>query len=302
MVVAPDFLVDAQSANRLVKYVDADSTGAPTSQDVRDPKIGDVTLVYHVTPAIDRGRKFEDHVGRQILWIEGVVLKGTGAAIMNADAVLSTAHECILEDYRRFWKSEADATVTRSKSFNAELKQKPNPPSLLRRYPRLQLAALLLIAIGVILFAWRFLDKTAPDIKKLRDARGESYSLKTLNQDVVLLIMGDSNNREKVDEWANEYWRDYRGARKIKAFVILEEERGGKRNAAPIGPSVDILFDPEGNVHRAYGANGGQPCLYLIDSERHIVLNLKGDFSPGRYQALQKRIEQELDKPSQRRK
>src|SRR5262245_11550526 len=216
VIAAPDFLVEAQLATRLVKYVDESSSGAPIQQEARDPRIGHLTLVYRVTPAIDGERKYEDHVGRQILWIEGVVLKDSNPKLLNVDAVISAAHENVLEDYRRFWDSETDTSIKKSTAFEAEIqadiKQK-TPPSWWAwhtwqnwRPRRVYLAAqpwlstVLVIALGIMLAARVFLNRPAPDIKKLKDAAGKSYSLKELKQEAVLLIMGNPRNRSSVDE------------------------------------------------------------------------------------------------------
>ena len=275
VVEAPDFLVEAQIAKRLIKYVDANSKDSPTYCEVRDPEVGNITVVYHVVPAINGGQKFEDHVGRQILWIEGVVLKGTGITVLNADVVLSEAHEHVFETYRKFWHNAADATIKNSEPFTAEIQQEtlpllPPPP------PRLQpllLGLIMFLLIGVaVSFAPRaFLDKTAPDISGLKDPSGKTYSLTDFRSKCVLLIMGNSGKRDEVDGWARAFEQKYGRDDRIQAFVILDDGGSTGKSVESKNNSVRVLLDPGGKVHRDYGARKGQPNLFLIGPKGNIM-------------------------------
>lgn len=302
LVVAPDFLVEAQTSNRLIRYVEADATGNPTRQDVRDPELGDLTVVYRVAPAIDGERKYEDHVGRQILWIEGVVLKGTGATLTDAVDVLSEAHERVSDDYRSFWDNAANASIKKSNSFSAEVKQKTTSPlptqtptpskSPLRphHYSRLWLTMLVLIGAVVVMMAINFLDKTAPDINNLKDANNNTYSLVELKNKYVLLIIGDSSIRREVDNWAKAFWDEYKANEKVMAFVIIDKL---KTNDEHKENYVVYLLDPDGEARQSYNAKREKPCLFLISNGK-IVFDLKEKFSKGHFQELQKRINEEL--------
>src|SRR3712207_6693249 len=93
-VVAPDFLVRAGRAQILAVA----ATGDPTAPDhifarqIRDADVGDVTLVFQVVTAREGGEVLTDGFGREIEWVEGVVLKGRedDASVTRAD--LEEAH------------------------------------------------------------------------------------------------------------------------------------------------------------------------------------------------------------------
>jgi hypothetical protein len=263
-------------------------------------------MVYRVVPAVDGEQKFEDHVGRQILWIEGVVLKGVGTTLVNAGAAFQEVHEIVFEDYRKFWDSTTNATTKRSHSFSVQVEQEPiltdvNLPT--RPLPHLGLRRLLLVAllgillflgVGVILKLIIPVNKTAPDIEAFKDANGKTYPLKTLSGNVVMLIMGNSSIRVELDKWANAFWNDYKKQKRVKAFVIIDVEGDAEKPAGSKENSAVVLFDYDGKVHRAYGVKKGKPNLFLIDSMSNIVFDMKANFDRTSYQKLQKQINHEL--------
>ncbi|MGA9381115.1 MAG: WD40 repeat domain-containing protein [Phormidium sp.] len=127
-VVAPDFMCEAGIAGLLARVTSGDLTeeGKALYREIRNSKVGDITLVFRVIEAIaeDIGISgngvLKDLFGREIYLIEGIVLKGIVPIILIAANNLEEAHKRILGDYRKFWEAEDSFSAVASESFKLQ--------------------------------------------------------------------------------------------------------------------------------------------------------------------------------------
>src|SRR5271157_4253069 len=77
-VVAPNFMVDAKISGMLLRWIsiDNDLTGKLRHTLVSQSGLGKLTIMYRVVLAKNEKTQYHDGVGRPILWVEGVVVKG----------------------------------------------------------------------------------------------------------------------------------------------------------------------------------------------------------------------------------
>jgi WD40 repeat protein len=111
-VVAPDFMCQANISSLLAKAAEGDPMNDDSAycREIRGSKVGDLTIIYRVIeaqakdidPEIDGALK--DSFGREIFWIEGIVVKGINAPISVTLEYLELNHQDLINDYRDFWE------------------------------------------------------------------------------------------------------------------------------------------------------------------------------------------------------
>lgn len=132
-VVAPDFMCQVNIASLLAKTAEGD----PISEDqayyreIYGSKSGDLTIIYRVCEAQAReiNDDFEgilkDSFGREIYFIEGIVLKGIQTSVAITLENLEFNHQQLVNDYRDFWEWVSPQPAIPSEMTILELKGNP---------------------------------------------------------------------------------------------------------------------------------------------------------------------------------
>lgn len=107
-IIAPDFMVDAKKSGLLMRWAksDNDLSGKIREVAVSTPDWGKLTLLYRVTMAKKEQTTYRDVSGRPILWIEGVVVKGS---IKKDDAfysLLKKTFHFLEGEFVSFWTGQ----------------------------------------------------------------------------------------------------------------------------------------------------------------------------------------------------
>ncbi|WP_204103566.1 MULTISPECIES: hypothetical protein [Spirulina sp. CCY15215] len=111
-MVAPDFMCQANIASLLAKVAE----GEPTNDDsvyyreIHGSKVDDLTIIYRVSeaqardvnPELDGALK--DSFGREIYFIEGIVVKGLKLSTSVTSENIDINHQQLINDYRNFWE------------------------------------------------------------------------------------------------------------------------------------------------------------------------------------------------------
>jgi len=121
MIVAPDFIVREGLTDWIMRYIRISGIEESVNQEMFHDKVGDIMLIYHVQPAVHKGQIFEDKLGRQINWIEGIVMKGKGKTLTSRNKIFSDIHEILEKEYIEFWNTVTNPVQKISKSFEVEI-------------------------------------------------------------------------------------------------------------------------------------------------------------------------------------
>jgi WD40 repeat protein len=111
-VVAPDFMCEANIASLLAKAAEGDQTNDDCVyyREIHGSKVGDLTIIYRVMEAQARNLNPEidgvlkDSFGREISFIEGLVIEGINTSISLTLEDLELNHQDLISDYRDFWE------------------------------------------------------------------------------------------------------------------------------------------------------------------------------------------------------
>ncbi|HEY9873623.1 MAG TPA: WD40 repeat domain-containing protein [Candidatus Obscuribacterales bacterium] len=111
-VVAPDFMCQVNIASLLAKTAEGDpmTDNLAYYREIYGSKSGDLTIIYRVREAqakqINDNAEgiLKDSFGREISFIEGIVLKGIQASLAITLESLEFNHQQLVDDYRDFWK------------------------------------------------------------------------------------------------------------------------------------------------------------------------------------------------------
>ncbi|MDX2254778.1 MAG: WD40 repeat domain-containing protein [Pseudanabaenaceae cyanobacterium bins.39] len=123
-VVAPDFMCQANIASLLAKAAEGDPTNDDSVYycEIYGSKVGDLTIIYRVKEAQARdvdpetNGALKDSFGREIYFIEGLVIKGINPSISVTVDVLELNHQKLVNDYRDFWEWVSPQTAIASKT------------------------------------------------------------------------------------------------------------------------------------------------------------------------------------------
>jgi hypothetical protein len=132
-VVAPDFMCQANIASLLAKTAEGDPIDKDQAyyREIYGSKCGDLTIIYRVCEAQAREINddlegiLKDSFGREIYFIEGVVLKGIQASYAITTENLESNHQRLVEDYRDFWEWVSPQAAIPSEMDTLELTGKP---------------------------------------------------------------------------------------------------------------------------------------------------------------------------------
>jgi len=112
-VVAPSFLIDEGISSVLARAAGGNLTlpGYAICREIQGTKLGDFTLIFHVIEANQKDiypdkadEVLIDPFGREIVFIEGVVLKERPDKFVVTQELFDSIHEQILNSYRSFWE------------------------------------------------------------------------------------------------------------------------------------------------------------------------------------------------------
>lgn len=111
-VVAPDFMCQDNIASLLAKTAEGDPITDDFTyyREIYGSKSGDLTIIYRVREAQAREINdnaegiLKDSFGRDIYFIEGIVLRGIQASFAVTLESLDFDHQQLVEDYRDFWE------------------------------------------------------------------------------------------------------------------------------------------------------------------------------------------------------
>jgi hypothetical protein len=103
VLVAPGFLVDAGIAGLLATRVGGDPTESPQYLELSRTKVGRIALFYRIIIATKGERVLRDAASRPIVWIEGLVMRGSQKEHPVSVRDLEEAHKRVEGVYWRFW-------------------------------------------------------------------------------------------------------------------------------------------------------------------------------------------------------
>ncbi len=226
-IVAPDFMIEAKIAGLLANEAGGNLTKHPRYRKLKT-KTGDITLVYRVVSAIDNNELFRDEFGRPILWIEGIVLKGSVEKIEITEKELQESHRRVENGYREFWVTTSNVSVKPSKPFmipfeeDAVTKVTKLDKTMLDRQPietptssseqerrnykktrfPLQLAVVILLIISILFNILLTLKKPSSQaLKELTEENKELQSnVKTLQKEKDSLLKDNKKLQSKIEE------------------------------------------------------------------------------------------------------
>jgi len=132
-VVAPDFMCQVNIASLLAKTAEGDPIGEDLVyyREIHGSKSGDLTIIYRVREAQARDINddaegiLKDSFGREIYFIEGIVLKGIQTSLAITLESLEFNHQQLVDDYRDFWEWVSPQPAIPSEMTVLELKGNP---------------------------------------------------------------------------------------------------------------------------------------------------------------------------------
>jgi WD40 repeat protein len=132
-VVAPDFMCQANIASLLAKTAEGDPTNDDCAyyREIHGSKVGDLTIIYRVSEAQAKDINAEtegvlkDSFGREIYFIEGIVVKGIQTSLSITIENLECNHHQLIDDYREFWEWVSPQPAIPSEVSILELKGNP---------------------------------------------------------------------------------------------------------------------------------------------------------------------------------
>jgi hypothetical protein len=119
-ITVPDFIAKAGAANLLLKHATGDIM-EHSQLTISDPRLGDMTIAYHVIPAMQGNQHLTDGYGREIDRIEGIVLEGNIQAKVSKQ-IIHRAQQIVEDDFLEFWQQSQPPSVKGSQAFNIEQK------------------------------------------------------------------------------------------------------------------------------------------------------------------------------------
>lgn len=111
-IVAPDFMCEVGDANTLANTAGGKLTAENVAfyREIHKSKVGKFTIVFRVieTTLEDMGIEgsgvLKDSFGREIVLIEGIVIKGLLPDVIVTKNTIEMAHGMIIQPYREFWE------------------------------------------------------------------------------------------------------------------------------------------------------------------------------------------------------
>ena len=111
-VAAPDFMCQANITSLLAKSAEGDLTNENNAyyREIHGSKTGDLTLIYRISEAQanyinpEAEGVLKDSFGREIFFIEGIVVKGLQSLLSLTTEDIESIHHDLINDYREFWE------------------------------------------------------------------------------------------------------------------------------------------------------------------------------------------------------
>ena len=102
-IVAPDFLVSSGGADLLPLKIGGEARLEPLCVPFLHSMLGSLTVCYHVVPAMGDDGAYRDGFGREIEWIEGIILQGEQLPFEVPDEIFREACELARKHYPAYW-------------------------------------------------------------------------------------------------------------------------------------------------------------------------------------------------------
>ncbi|WP_071187827.1 hypothetical protein [Trichormus sp. NMC-1] len=143
-IVAPDFICSAKIANLLAQAADGEIIPENTAylRIILNSPVGNLTLVFrvfHPTKAdIQQGEiteKLKDGFGREICFIEGLVIREELEAINIAETNIEFIHHQVLPAYQEFWHINQPVPAVESIAFELASESKENSLHIINLLP-----------------------------------------------------------------------------------------------------------------------------------------------------------------------
>jgi WD40 repeat protein len=127
-IVAPSFICESKASSLLARAAEGDLTEQDMAfyREIRNSKVGDLTLVFRVMEAtaedtgIEGDGVLKDTFGREIYLIEGVVSKGIQPDIVVTKENFKEIHKQLVEHYREFWQCTTSQTAIPSEPLSVK--------------------------------------------------------------------------------------------------------------------------------------------------------------------------------------
>lgn len=111
-IVAPSFICESNASSLLARAAEGDLIEQDMAfyREIRNSKVGDLTLVFRVMEAtaedtgIEGDGVLKDAFGREIHLIEGIVFEGLQPDIVVTKENFKEIHKQLVEHYRKFWE------------------------------------------------------------------------------------------------------------------------------------------------------------------------------------------------------
>ena len=127
-IVAPSFICESKASSLLARAAEGDLTEQDMAfyREIRNSKVGDLTLVFRVMEAtaedtgIEGDGVLKDVFGREINLIEGIVFKGLQPDIVVTKENFKEIHKQLVEHYREFWECTTSQSAIPSEPLSVK--------------------------------------------------------------------------------------------------------------------------------------------------------------------------------------
>ncbi len=124
-IVAPSFMCESKTSSLLAKAAGGDLTEVGTAyyREIRNSKVGDLTLIFRVIEATSEDTGIEgqgvlkDLFGREIDLIEGIVFKGLQPDVVVTHENLEEIHRHLIVHYCDFWNTTTSQPAITSETL-----------------------------------------------------------------------------------------------------------------------------------------------------------------------------------------
>jgi len=127
-IVAPSFICESKASSLLARAAEGDLTEQDMAfyREIRNSKVGDLTLVFRVIEATAENTGIEgtgvlkDVFGREIHLIEGIVFEGLQPDIVVTKENFKEIHKQLVEHYREFWECTTSQSAIPSEPLSVK--------------------------------------------------------------------------------------------------------------------------------------------------------------------------------------
>lgn len=127
-IVAPSFICESKASSLLARAAEGDLIEQDMAfyREIRNSKVGDLTLVFRVMEAtaedtgIEGDGVLKDAFGREIHLIEGIVFEGLQPDIVVTKENFKEIHKQLVEHYREFWECTTSQSAIPSEPLSVK--------------------------------------------------------------------------------------------------------------------------------------------------------------------------------------